>query len=97
MKQHITPTQFKEMNKERAIELFDLNARDWRGYEDDFYNYHHKKITIGRMIDFLSIESIIFCPQIDGWKIGTAYGRRFLFAHSDLCDALWKSVLEYIK
>ena len=71
MKQHITPKQFKEISKEQSIELFDFNARDWRGCEDDFYTYHHKKITVGKMIEILDNSEYSYdikrCKNRNNW------------------------------
>lgn len=99
MKQHITPKQFQELPKEISCKVFDLNARDWRGYKDDFYGYHHKKITIGKMIETLMDK---------GYHYTIEYGKLYIWEMGDittkkvfcpdikldtlLCDALWDAV-----
>lgn len=92
MKQHITPKQFKEMSQEKTIELFGFIKRK------DFYNYHHKKITIGKMIEILQDKNIRALSEIlidyhrylDDYK-----DAEFSFNYSYngfLCDALWDEI-----
>jgi hypothetical protein len=55
MKQHITPKQAEELTETKFYALFDeiVERKDWA-------KYHHKKVTIGKLI-----ESIRTYRQID--------------------------------
>lgn len=97
MKQHITPKQFQELPKEISCKVFDLNPRDWRGYKNDFYGYHHKKITIGKMIELLNdnnVTDIGIKLNSDRNNIGVWVGDKKIntFNNPELCDSLWDAV-----
>ncbi len=83
MKQHILPKQFKEMDEDAAIHLFDLVPRE------DWYKYHHKKVTIGKMIEVLERKE-------PGNLVRILLSYEDHIQHSaqyNLCDRLW----EYVK
>lgn len=84
MKYHITPKQAKEITDEQFYSLFNEIVR-----RDDWYKYHHKKMDIGKMIDYLD-EVTIGKSSIDGiWNV-------FVFEENyegvELVDALWNAV-----
>ena len=54
MKQHITPKQANRLGKKRFYELFpDLVVRE------DWASYHHKKISIGKLIEIIEKSFLI--------------------------------------
>lgn len=82
MKQHIKPDQFKQMDDIFAMVLFDLVPRK------DWYRYHHKKVTIGKMIEILQEKdkdslSRVLLSYHDHLVHNVDY---------NLCDKLWEHV-----
>ncbi|MWV44799.1 hypothetical protein GRF59_14355 [Paenibacillus sp. HJL G12] len=84
MKYHIVPKQAKEVTEEQFYSFFNEIAprKDWS-------SYHHKKMDIGKMIDFLD-EVTISKDIVDGkWNI-------FVFDKNyegkELVDALWEAM-----
>ncbi|WP_242249153.1 hypothetical protein [Bacillus cereus group sp. BfR-BA-01328] len=84
MKYHITPKQAKEITEEQFYSLFNeiVPRKDWA-------NYHHKKVTIGKMIDYLDEVSITkslltkkFIINVDDIE----------YEAMELTDALWLAV-----
>ncbi|HFJ9376693.1 TPA: hypothetical protein ACGW65_000945 [Bacillus paranthracis] len=84
MKYHITPKQAKEITEEQFYSLFNEIAprKDWA-------NYHHKKVTIGKMIDYLDEVNIStslltkkFIINVDDIE----------YEAMELTDALWLAV-----
>lgn len=65
MKQHITPKQANELGENMFYELFpDLVRRE------EWAKYHHKKITIGKLIETIgSYHKIYISGNHDGWKL----------------------------
>lgn len=53
MKYHITPKQAREINEDAFYSLFNEIVK-----REDWAKYHHKKVTIGKMIDFIDGASI---------------------------------------
>lgn len=97
MKQHILPKQMAEITFEQAkLMLGDkLNPRDFRYDSSDWTHFHHKKVTIGKMIEFLgdNISQIDFKHgegYVSVWyllsNIGGYDGRT---TSSDICGILW--------
>lgn len=100
MKQHITPKQAKEITKEQFYRLIQgLVDRD------DWSDYHHKNMTIGKMIEILrkqythnnNIITFDFDNQVDKWFIEIEEISRHEHVYSNyedecLCDALWDAV-----
>lgn len=85
MKYHITPKQAKEMTEEQFYSMFNevVPRQDWA-------NYHHKKMTIGKMIDYLD-EVIISKSTVDSqWHVSLLDERHFI--GKELTDALWEAV-----
>lgn len=98
MKQHILPKQVLEVSEEEFYSLFGTEGIVKR---KDYANYHHKKITIGKMIEFLATEAIsleLLTTQMettDGNKSFISLNNVFYdkkFASADLCDALWQAI-----
>jgi hypothetical protein len=95
MKQHILPNQAAEVSKEFFYSLFDelVDRKDWS-------NYHHKKVTIGKMIECLESEQYPTLHIDKQLKCGMQKENRYdVFqqgrgkSHGDtLCDALWEAV-----
>jgi hypothetical protein len=94
MKQHITVEQAKEISAEQFYSLFDeiVERKNWT-------EYHHKKITIGKMIEILGDEIAEMSPtwnddnKIIRWAVDVCnanYGG--WFSSEELCDALWEAV-----
>ena len=84
MKYHITPKQAKEISEEQFYSYFNeiVSRNDWA-------NYHHRKMDIGKMIDYLD-EVTISKSIVDGmWNV-------FVFEKhyegKELVDALWKAM-----
>jgi hypothetical protein len=89
MKYHITPKQAKEMTEEQFYSMFNemVPRQDWA-------NYHHKKMTIGKMIDYLD-EVIISKSIVDSqWQVSLLNKSRFI--GKELSDALWEAVKDEV-
>ena len=106
MKEHITPSQAKEITKEQFYTLFKnqhwacVNRNDWA-------DYHHKKVTIGKMLYMIkdsnyygnfSIKSkYAVNSKAIAWVIE---GERAIgsinLSCTDLCDGLWE-IIKIIK
>jgi hypothetical protein len=95
IKQHITPKQALQITEAQFYSL----APDGFVKRNDWANYHHKKITIGKMIEFL-------CNN--GWNVEIhKVGSEFRvannvkdghgFTHKELCDALWEAIKHSMK
>lgn len=84
MKYHITPKQAKEITEEHFYSMFNEIVR-----RDDWYKYHHKKMDIGKMIDYLDEVTISKSIVDDIWNV-------FVFEEkyegTELVDALWNAV-----
>lgn len=83
MKQHITPEQAQEITEEQFYNLFEDVLEEKIVHRSDWYKYHHKKMTIGKMIAILVQYKIVgfenYCIDFE-WYEGC------------LCDALWETV-----
>lgn len=101
MKQHITPKQLNEITEEQFYNLFDeiVKRKDWA-------KYHHKKMTIGKMIEVLTNNSITVDIKItsmdtedgnNGFVVinNVFYGKAY--KSKELCDALWDAVKDVVK
>jgi hypothetical protein len=95
MKQHITPKQAEDVTKEFFYSLFNelVDRKDWS-------NYHHKKVTIGKMIEFLETDEYPTLHIDKQLKQGVMKENRYdvfqqgIGTHvgNSLCDALWDAV-----
>jgi hypothetical protein len=83
MKYHIKPKQAKEISEEQFYSLFNEIVK-----RDDWANYHHKKVTIGKMIDFLDGVNV-YKGLTNQWYV-TCYGEEY--SGKELTDALWEAV-----
>lgn len=84
MKYHITPKQAKEITEEQFYSMFNEIVK-----RDDWYKYHHKKMDIGKMIDYLDGVSINKSLIGNEWYVicdGIEY------TGEELVDALWNAV-----
>jgi hypothetical protein len=84
MKYHITPKQAKEVTEGQFYSMFNeiVPRKDWA-------NYHHRKMTIGKMIDWLDGVNIWKGYNTGIWYVtcdGTEYEGK------ELTDALWEAV-----
>ncbi|WP_145413481.1 hypothetical protein [Paenibacillus xylanexedens] len=89
MKNHITPKQAKEATEEQFYSFFNeiVPRKDWT-------NYHHRKMDIGKMIDYLD-EVIISRSVIDGmWNI-VAFDKHY--KGKELTDALWEAMKDDVE
>lgn len=87
MKQHITPSQAKEITEEQFYKLF--KNQHWECvHRKDWADYHHKKVTIGKMIEILITNNVEDLHYIfDIWFSDIKYGQK-----SELCDTLWEEI-----
>ncbi|GMX64571.1 hypothetical protein Elgi_38400 [Paenibacillus elgii] len=85
MKYHITPKQAKEITEEQFYSMFNeiVPRKDWA-------NYHHKKITIGKMIDYLDEVTIGKGFVDQKWYVTLLDENQFY--GKELTDALWEAV-----
>lgn len=92
MKQHIMPKQAKQLTKDEFYRLFpDLVVRD------DWANYHHKKITIGKMLEILFDLKIKV--YIENSKPASVYDitNKKEYCDEELSNALWEAIINNIK
>ncbi len=95
MKMHITPQQAQEITGEQFYSLFDEIVK-----RDDWANFHHKKVTIGKCIEILEP----YTPKIEKgrhWMMEIVTGKlpRYNFPtyqNKELCDCLWQAVKEIL-
>lgn len=97
MKQHITPSQAKEITEEQFYSLFD----DEIVYRKDWADYHYKKITIVKMIEILQDIGITIQDKYNsGWEVTlwkwNGHGNDS-FENEELCDTLWEAVKSNFK
>jgi len=59
VKQHILPKQAKEITEEQFYSLFPGKLHDNVVERKDWANFHHKKITIGKMIELLKQKTSV--------------------------------------
>ncbi|GAA4879434.1 hypothetical protein GCM10023310_69500 [Paenibacillus vulneris] len=100
MKQHITPIQAQELTENQFYSLFKEHAvkrKDW-------YKYHHKKISIGFMIEYLQVNlqmPIYLHTNGQEWNLSfemSECGNHDRCTSADeLCDLLWVMIKNYIK
>lgn len=96
MKQHITPKQAAEVSEIEFYSLFPegiVKREDWA-------NYHHKKVTIGKMIECLGVNySIVVNIPNDKYGFiplctissGSDFYLSQYFRLDRLCDQLWEA------
>ena len=93
MKQHVTPQQLREISKERLVEVYgNKYGSALNTSRKDFYEYHHKKFTIGKIIEILKNKN----PYDLGHLIGNIIIPDFVVDYHgkelELCDALWEEL-----
>jgi len=83
MKYHITPKQAKEVTEEHFYSMFNEIVK-----REDWYKYHHKKMDIGKMIDWLD------GVHITKGSAGIWYVQSYNIEYNaiELVDALWEAV-----
>lgn len=83
MKQHITPAQEKQLTEEQFYSLFEeiVPRSNWA-------NYHHRKMTVGKMIEILGDVTINRTSDHKEWIVNDK------FIHVHLVDALWQAILD---
>lgn len=93
MKQHITPKQAKQLTESQFYSLFKeiVPRKDWA-------NYHHKKVTIGKIMEVLQDSYILNVATINrSWRVllFSLNGSLLLHEsnHKELIDALFESLL----
>ena len=89
MKQHITPKQAQEISEEQFYSLFSeiVHRKDW-------YDFHHKKVTIGKMIEILG-ENLYAMTQYEEsshWYVVIGKWNGWRIDGEQLVDCLWKAV-----
>lgn len=89
MIQHILPKQMMEISEKTLVEVFGFNNN-----RKDFYNYHHKKLTIGKMIEFLMMIgwNIKIHREDMGFMVENDVLNGCNYVYSELCDGLWEAV-----
>lgn len=98
MKAHIRPKQAKEVTKEEFYSLFDELVD-----RDDWHHFHHKKMTIAKMIEILDENSYYWeidnVDEDDGFNVIVHYEDKVtrMFTRSKLCDTLWEAVKHIIE
>jgi hypothetical protein len=94
MKEHIVPKQAIELPEEQFYSLFPEGVVK----RDDWANYHHKKVTVGKMMAYLRFKGATLELVMGNTSILRVYNetRSYKFASSELCDALWKAILEVV-
>jgi hypothetical protein len=102
MKQHILPKQAKQLTEEQFYSLFEdiVPRKDWA-------NYHHKKVTTGKLIEILrsygqiSIYTVHtdWCIELFDRKVSANDGESPLYqtSHNELIDALFNCLLWILK
>ena len=90
MKQHISPSQAKEITEEQFYLLFNqiVKRKDWA-------DYHHEKVTIGKMIEILSFYDLDIMSNYykqNEWSIIFYKEEHYIFRNVELCDALWEGI-----
>ncbi|WP_303984232.1 hypothetical protein [Niallia circulans] len=87
MKYHITPKQAKEVTEEQFYSMFNeiVPREDWA-------NYHHRKMDVGKMIDWLDYVNIH--KGFNEWFV-TCY--EVEYTGKELIDALWKAVKDNLE
>ncbi|OBG93862.1 hypothetical protein A9X05_09165 [Mycobacterium sp. E3298] len=90
MKQHIFPKQATEIGKEQFYSLFDEGLVDRK----DWANYHHKKMTIGKMIEVLTNMNwnLDIRKMNDSFRVSNVIANGRALSRTELCDALWEAV-----
>jgi len=89
MKQHISPMQAREVTEEQFYSFYPegelVRRKDWA-------TYHHKKMTIGKMIEIMTnkghkitIDNCTPCSVKD-YMIDKEY------CQMSVCDTLWDAV-----
>jgi hypothetical protein len=92
MKLHVTPSQAKELTEEQFYSVIGDPVK-----RNDWANYHHKKVTIGKMIEFLFEKghkiTLDNCKpsSVQDWLTKKEY------CQMELCDALWEVVKDVAK
>lgn len=85
MKQHITPSQAREITEQQFYSLLPgeiVNRSDWS-------KFHHRKITIGRLIEYLDIVKMTQINSEGRWLV-THTANHSQYAGDELIDVLWK-------
>jgi hypothetical protein len=98
LKQHVTPKQAQEFTENQFYSLFDevVPRKDWA-------NYHHKKLTIGKIIEVIRIYyQVDIRASDDNWRIqlfdsGVSTTNLHSCTHEDsgaeLLDVLFNSLI----
>lgn len=96
MKQHISPSQAQEITEEQFYSLFDEIVK-----RNDWANFHHKKITIGKCIEILeahdkciNMTNAVFGVEFDNkftWEVRIRHLDKLNY-QTELIDALFEVV-----
>lgn len=89
IRQHILPKQALEVTKEQFYTMFEeiVDRPDWA-------RFHHKKVTIGKMIEFLLTQGCVYWKaDMDSYsRVGLHIdGIVYDFREKELCNALWEA------
>lgn len=89
IKYHITPKQAKEVTEEQFYSFFSeiVPRKNWA-------NYHHRKMDIGKMIEYLDEVSV--SKSINGvWNVCVFLTDKN-YEGKELVDALWGAMRDEI-
>lgn len=91
MKQHILPKQALEVSKTEFYSFFPPNELVER---NDWAKYHHKKITIGKMIEILKELNweVNISSYESKYRVSNNYSNELMICKKELCDALWEAI-----
>lgn len=96
MKQHILPKQAQEISEIEFYSLFPVrnSLGDNVVKRKDWDKFHHKKVTIGHMIQFLKEKNwnIQIHMVGDSFRVANDIQNGWAFSRTELCDALWEAV-----
>lgn len=91
MKYHIKPKQAKEITEKQFYSMFNEIVP-----RDDWANYHHRKMTIGKMIDWLDGVNINKSAFDHKWYAIVNDDEKE-YTGKELTDALWEAVKDNLE
>lgn len=91
MKYHIKPKQVKEITEKQFYSMFNEIVP-----RDDWANYHHRKMTISKMIDWLDGVNINKSAFDHHWYV-TVNDDEKEYVGKELTDALWEAVKDNLE
>lgn len=93
MRQHIYPKDAMKVSKEQFYSLFNEDLVD----REDWAKYHHKKVTIGKMLEFLhnSYDEVYlnFKDKKVFIELNTSSKTEFKAHGEELVEILWEAII----